>query len=259
TGQARPRRHRRAARGRSMRTSAIRAVRARQVLDSRGRPTVEVDVTLADGAVGCASVPAGASTGTHEAHELRDGDPADYDGYGVRTAVRHVHAEIAPALAGMDAREQRRLDQRLRELDGTERLARLGANAVLGVSLAACRAAAASAGEPLYARIAALAGVRDICLPMPMVNTLMGGLHAGRRMDVQAFLALPAAARSLEEAIRLSARVRASAARVMAARGMSTLLADEGGLSPGFASAREALALMVEAIEAAGLAPGVDV
>jgi enolase len=242
-----------------MRTSAIRAVRARQVLDSRGRPTVEVDVTLADGAVGCASVPAGASTGTHEAHELRDGDPADYDGFGVRTAVRHVHAEIAPALAGLDAREQRRLDQRLRELDGTERLARLGANAVLGVSLAACRAAAASAGEPLYARIAALAGVRDICLPMPMVNILSGGLHAGRGMDVQDFLAIPAAARSLEEAIRLSARVRASAARVMAARGMSTLLADEGGLSPGFASAREALALMVEAIEAAGLAPGVDV
>ena len=242
-----------------MSAARIRGVRARQILDSRGRPTVEVDVVLAGGARGRASVPSGASTGTHEAHELRDGDAADYEGLGVRTAVRHVNTEIAAALRGADAREQQRLDEQLRALDGTDALERLGANAVLGVSLAACRAAAAGAQQPLYARIAELAGMHTLTLPMPMINICSGGLHAGRGMDVQDFLAIPASAGSLEEAVRFGARVRSAAARVMAARGLSTLLADEGGLSPGLATAREALALLVEAIESAGLVPGVDV
>jgi enolase len=237
--------------------ATIRSITARQILDSRGRPTVEVDVRLGDGSVGRASVPSGASTGSHEAHELRDGGQA-YDGLGVRRAVGHVNGEIADALRGADAREQRHIDARLRELDGSERLQRLGANAVLGVSLAACRAAAAHLGRPLYAHLAALSGSRELSLPMPMVNVLSGGLHAGRGMDVQDFLVVPLAAASVEEAIELAGRVRNAAARLMQRRGLATLLADEGGLAPGFAGAREALLLMVEAIEAADLRPGED-
>ncbi len=174
-----------------MKDSAIRSVAARQVLDSRGRPTVEVDVRLADGSFGRASVPSGASTGTHEAHELRDGG-VEHEGRGVRRAVAHVGGEIAAALAGGDAIEQRAIDCRLLELDGTARLERLGANAILGASLAACRAAAAHRRLPLYAHIADLAGRREITMPMPMVNILSGGLHAGRGMDVQDFLVIPA-------------------------------------------------------------------
>ena len=239
--------------------SLIRKLRARQILDSRGRPTVEVDVELQDGALGRASVPSGASTGAAEAHELRDGDAAHYAGRGVLQAVAGVAREIAPALQGRDAHEQRAIDERLRALDGSASLQRLGANAVLGVSLAVCRAAAASARQPLYARIAELAGTREISLPMPMVNILSGGLHAGRGMDVQDFLAIPAAASTIAEAIHQVARVRAAAAEAMARRGLATLLADEGGLSPGFATPREALRLMLESIEQAGLEPGVDV
>lgn len=241
-----------------MTRATIDAVTGRQILDSRGRPTVEVDVRLTDGTIGRASVPAGASTGTAEAHELRDGG-APYEGRGVRRAVAHVDGEIAAALRGADAGAQRALDARLLELDGTATLRRLGANAILGVSLAACRAAAAQRGLPLYRYIAELAGTERITLPMPMVNILSGGLHAGRGMDVQDFLAIPAAASSVAEAIEIAGRVRSAAARLMDRRGLPTLLADEGGLSPGLADGRAALQLMVEAIEAAGLVPGRDV
>jgi enolase len=237
--------------------TAIHLLRARQILDSRGRPTVEVDVRLADGSLGRASVPSGASTGTHEAHELRDGGPS-YEGRGVRHAVANVHGEIAAAMQGRDACDQRGVDAQLVELDGTVRLARLGANAVLGTSLAVCRAAAASRGQPLFSYIAGLAGTQKIAMPMPMVNILSGGLHAGRGMDVQDFLAIPARANSIDEAIDLVGRVRSAAVRVMEGRGLSTLLADEGGLSPGLASGREALQLLVESVEAAGLRPGAD-
>jgi enolase len=240
-------------------TLAIASIRARQILDSRGRPTVEVDVALGDGSLGRASVPSGASTGAAEAHELRDRDPRAWRGLGVRRAVDHVNGEIARALAGADPRDQRGLDHRLTELDGTANLARLGANAVLGVSLAACRAAAAASGRPLYRHIAALAGVAEPTMPLPMVNLLSGGLHAGRGMDVQDFLVVPTAAASIEQAIAIVGDLRSAATDVLARRGLPTLLADEGGLSPGCESGRDALHLMIEIIEAAGLAPGRDV
>ncbi len=242
-----------------MTATAIRSLHARQVLDSRGRPTVEVDVVLEDGSLGRASVPSGASTGAAEAHELRDREPARYAGLGVRRAVANVNGEIAGALRGFDACDQPGLDRRLTELDGTPQLERLGANAILGVSLAACRAAAASLRQPLYRRIAALSGNDAISMPMPMVNILSGGLHAGRGMDVQDFLAIPASARSIAESIEMVAAVRSAASDAMARRGLPTLLADEGGLSPGLATGREALELMVESIARAGLAPGRDV
>lgn len=237
----------------------IQSIQARQILDSRGRPTVEVDVTLNSGIIGSASVPSGASTGTHEAHELRDGDPRRYAGLGVLRAVSHVNTEIAEVLRNFDALDQRRIDNELVKLDGTPQLERLGANAVLGVSLATCRAAAQALGQPLYSRIAALSETPEITLPMPMVNILSGGLHAGRGMDVQDFLAIPASATSMDEAIHLIARVRSAASEVATKRGLSTLLADEGGLSPGCATGREALQLMVESVEHAGLKPGVDI
>jgi enolase len=219
---------------------------------------VEVDVELHNGAQGRASVPSGASTGTAEAHELRDGDEHRYEGRGVLRAVANVNGEIARLLAGADVTDQRSIDNRLLELDGTEQLCRLGANAILGTSLGVCRAAAAAMRQPLYRRIADLAGMREVTMPMPMVNILSGGLHAGRGMDVQDFLAIPASASSIDEAIHIASRIRSSAAQLMAMRGMTTLLADEGGLSPGFASGREALQLMVEATERAGLRPGID-
>jgi len=241
-----------------VRAVAIRTVHAREILDSRGRPTVEVDATLDDGSFGRASVPSGASTGAAEAHELRDGDPARYAGFGVQKAVANVNGEIARALRGTDSADQRRLDDRLRELDGTPQLQRLGANATLGVSLAVCRAAAASRGQALYERIADLAEVRPT-LPLPMTNILSGGLHAGRGMDVQDFLAVPMRAASIDAAIHLMARVRAAATEVSRERGLPTLLADEGGLSPGCETGRAALELMVESIERAGLVPGEDI
>jgi len=242
-----------------MHPTAIRSLHARQVLDSRGRPTVEIDIELHDGSTGRASVPSGASTGAAEAHELRDRDPAHYGGLGVRRAVAHANGEIADALRGVDALDQRGLDTRLLELDGTAQLERLGANAILGASLAACRASAASLRQPLYQRIADLSGTSRPTMPLPMINILSGGLHAGRGMDVQDFLAIPASAGSIGEAIEMIAGVRIAATELMARRGLSTLLADEGGLSPGLATGREALQLMVEAIAHAGLEPGRDV
>jgi enolase len=241
-----------------VRAVTIRTVHAREILDSRGRPTVEVDAILDDGSFGRASVPSGASTGAAEAHELRDGDSARYAGLGVQKAVANVNGEIARALRGTDGADQRRLDDRLRELDGTPQLQRLGANATLGVSLAVCRAAAASRGQALYERIADLAHVRPT-LPLPMTNILSGGLHAGRGMDAQDFLAVPMRAASIDAAIHLLARVRSAATEVSRERGLPTLLADEGGLSPGCETGRAALELMVESIERAGLMPGEDI
>ncbi len=241
------------------RATRIRAVRARQILDSRGRPTVEVDVELGDGSIGRASVPSGASTGSAEAHELRDGDASFYRGLSVGRAVANVDGEIARALHGHDALAQREIDALLRELDGTPRLARLGANAVLAVSLATARAAAALQRQPLYARIAELAGVQAPVMPLPMVNILSGGLHASRGMDVQDFLALPARALSIADVIHTVARVRAAADDEARERGLPTLLADEGGLSPGFEHGRDALQMLCRCIERAGLRPGEDV
>ena len=213
---------------------------------------------LADGATGRASVPSGASTGAFEAHELRDGDPHRYGGFGVRRAVDNVNGEIAAAVTGIDGVDQRRLDDTLRNLDGTPQLARLGANATLAVSLAVCRAAAAAQGRWLYERIAELAEVAPV-MPLPMTNILSGGLHAGRGMDVQDFLAIPTAATSIAEAIHVVARVRSAAADVLRERGLPTLLADEGGLSPGCESGADALGLMMRAFDRAGLRAGDEV
>lgn len=242
-----------------MSRTAIREIRGRQILDSRGRPTVEVDVTLVDGSRGRAAVPSGASTGAAEAHELRDADPTVYDGRGVLRAVANVNGEITVGVCGRDALDQRALDEFLVELDGTPSLRRLGANSVLGVSLAACRAAATASEQPLYARIAELSGTRDVTMPLPMVNILSGGLHAGRGMDIQDVLAVPLRAGSMEEAIRVVARVRNAASEVMSRRGLTVLLADEGGLSPRCATTEEALALFIESVVHAGLEPGVDI
>lgn len=231
--------------------TTIRSIRARQVLDSRGRPTVEVDVLLTNGTLGRASVPSGASTGASEAHELRDGDLSFFGGLGVKNAVSNVNGEIADAMRGIGVADQRALDMQLIELDGTTQLKRLGANAVLGVSLAACRAAAAVRGKPLYRHIAELAGNSRLAMPMPMINILSGGLHAGRGMDVQDFLAIPANAKSMHEAIELASRLRNAASIVAAKHGITTLLADEGGISPGCTTGRKALELMIQTIEAA--------
>jgi enolase len=239
-----------------MKTS-IHKLLARQILDSRGRPTVEVDAWLEGGACGRASVPSGASTGAAEAHELRDGNPQRYGGLGVLKAVAHVNGEIADALRGWDALDQRRIDRQLIELDGTPQLSRLGANAVLAVSLALCRAAAHACEQQLYQRISDLCATAP-CMPLPMMNVLSGGLHAGRGMDVQDFLVIPARADSFAEALHLLARVRAAASDVARARGLPTLLADEGGISPGLESGPAALRMLVECIEQAGLAPGHD-
>jgi enolase len=238
--------------------SRIHSVHGRQVFDSRGRPTVEVEIGLDNGVSARASVPSGASTGTHEAHELRDRKEV-FNGLGVLSAVEHVNRDIAAALRGHDVMDQAGCDSLLRELDGTPQLSRLGANAVLGASLAICRASAKAAGQPLFRRIADLAGVPEATLPMPMVNILSGGLHAGRGMDTQDFLAVPISATTMLEAIQRAAQVRDAATAVCAERGIPTLLADEGGLSPGCRTGREALELMMTAIERAKLEPGVDV
>lgn len=236
----------------------INKIWARQILDSRGWPTVEVDVRLADGSFGRASVPSGASTAASEAHELRDGDIGYYEGRGVRKAVANVNTEIANDLVGSDGLDQQAIDARLRLLDGTSQLRRLGANAILGVSLSVCRAAAASQGQQFFERIAELANSPPT-LPVPMVNIFSGGLHAARGMDLQDFLAMPVRASSMEEAVHMMARVRAAATDVARDRGLPTLLADEGGLCPGLDSGREALLMMVESIERAGLRPGEDI
>ncbi len=236
--------------------SRIELVRGREILDSRGRPTVEAEVALADGTHSHASVPSGASVGASEALELRDGDASRYRGLGVLRAVANVNETIGPALVGLDAREQSKIDGRLLEVDGTADKSRLGANALLAVSLAAARAAAVSAGVPLWRY---LARERDVVLPVPMVNVVSGGLHARQNLDFQDFLIVPIGAETYSQALELAVAVHAATADLLAASGLSTLKADEGGFGPVLQRNRDALDLLVAAIERAGLAPGDDV
>ena len=236
--------------------TTVAQVRSRQILDSRGRPTVEAEVHLENGLTARASVPSGASTGKAEAVELRDGGSA-WEGRGVTRAVAHVADEISRVLVGADVTNQTEIDELMLAADGTADLSRLGANAVLSVSLAVCRAAAIATGQPLFARLAELGDTKP-AMPMPMVNILSGGLHAGHGMDVQDFLVVPVGASSYTEALDWVSQVRSQAAVICADQGLSTLLADEGGLSPGFATPEQALDLMVTAFEATGLRPGED-
>jgi enolase len=229
--------------------SAIEAVHARQILDSRGNPTVEVEVRLASGAMGRAAVPSGASTGVHEAVELRDGDPSVYLGKGVLRAVANVDDIIAPAVAGMDAGDQRALDARLVALDGSPNKGVLGANAVLGVSLAAARAAAADAGQPLYRW---LGGEQAVVLPVPMMNVINGGVHAQNSLDFQEFMVVPAGATTFAEALRLGAEVFHALKALLHERGLATGVGDEGGFAPDLASSEQAIETALEAIARAG-------
>jgi enolase len=233
----------------------IRSIVAWEILDSRGRPTVEAQITLRDGSVGTASVPSGASTGRHEAVELRDGDPHRYGGRGVQRAVQAIEGIIAPALTGR-LPMQSEIDEALIGLDGTDDKSRLGANALLAVSLATARAAAACAGIPLWRH---LAGDRQPVLPLPMVNIISGGLHAGRQLDFQDFLVIPVGARSYSEALEMCVAVYGATADVLTAAGYSTLKADEGGFGPAVGSHREALELLQQGVQAAGLKPGTEV
>jgi enolase len=228
---------------------------AREILDSRGNPTVEVDVQLEDGAFGRAAVPSGASTGAHEAVEKRDGDKQRYGGKGVRLAVEAVNGEIFDALSGIDAEDQRRLDQLLIELDGTANKSRLGANAILGVSLAAAKAAAQSAGLPLYKYVG---GVSARVLPLPMMNIINGGAHADNPIDIQEFMILPTGAPSFAEGLRMGAEIFHSLKGALKAAGHNTNVGDEGGFAPNLASADAALAFIVKAGEAAGYKAGED-
>ena len=230
-------------------------VMAREILDSRGNPTVEAEVFLDDGARGVAGVPSGASTGVHEAHELRDGGDR-YLGKGVLKAVENVNEEIADELAGFEADDQRLIDQALIKLDGTDNKSRLGANAILGVSIAAAKAAAESAGLPLYRYIG---GPNAHVLPVPMMNIVNGGAHADSGVDVQEFMIAPIGAESFSEALRMGAEVYHALKAVIKSKGLSTGLGDEGGFAPEAESTKAALDLIVEAIEKAGFKPGKDV
>jgi enolase len=229
--------------------SAIASVHGRQVLDSRGNPTVEVDVRLESGAFGRATVPSGASTGEHEAVELRDGDPALYLGKGVLRAVANVNGEIAEALVGLDAADQRALDGVLLALDGTATRSRLGANAILGCSLAAARAAAADAGLPLYRF---LGGEEARTLPVPLMNVINGGAHAQNRLDLQEFMVVPAGAPTFADGLRMGAEVFHRLKEVLHERGLATGVGDEGGFAPDLESTEQAVEVILEAAERAG-------
>ncbi len=229
--------------------SGIAQVHARQILDSRGNPALEVDVRLASGAFGRAAVPSGASTGEHEAVELRDGDPELYLGKGVLQAVANVDGEIASALAGVDAADQREVDRILVELDGTATKSRLGANAILGCSLASAKAAAADAGEPLYRW---LGGADARVLPVPLMNVVNGGAHAQNRLDLQEFMVVPAGAERFRDALRIGAEVFHHLRAVLHERGLATGVGDEGGFAPDLGSTEEAIAAILEAAERAG-------
>ena len=235
--------------------TAIVDIRAREILDSRGNPTVEVDVELADGSLGRAAVPSGASTGTHEATELRDGDER-YLGKGVRRAVEAVNGELFDALSGMDAQEQSAIDGIMIGLDGTPDKSRLGANAILGVSLASAKAAALATGLPLYAYVG---GVAARTLPVPMMNIINGGAHADNPIDFQEFMIMPVAAETGREAVRTGAEVFQSLKKELGEAGHSTNVGDEGGFAPSIGSADEAIEFVMKAIEAAGYRPGEDV
>lgn len=237
-------------------STLIHAVHGREVLDSRGNPTVEVDVILDCGSIGRAGIPSGASTGTFEAVELRDKDKKRYLGKGVLTAVQNVKEKIAPALKGKDALEQGEIDAVMLDLDGTENKARLGANAMLGVSLATARAAANALGLPLYRY---LGGINANLLPVPMMNILNGGKHADNNVDVQEFMILPVGAQNFREALRMCAEVYHSLKKVLLDMGLATGVGDEGGFAPNLTSNEDSLQLIVKAIEAAGYEPGNEV
>ncbi|MBF6570012.1 MAG: phosphopyruvate hydratase [Candidatus Binataceae bacterium] len=237
-----------------MTSSEIAQIKAREILDSRGNPTIEVDVYLRDGSFGRAAVPSGASTGAHEAVELRDGDPKRYGGKGVLKAVANVTGTIAPALAGLDASDHETIDQRLIALDGTENKSRLGANAMLGVSLAAAHAAAASRKVPLYLHL-----YRDGArLPVPMMNVVNGGRHADSSVDMQEFMIVPHGAATFRDALRMGAEVFHKLAAVLKKRGCSTNVGDEGGFAPNLGSNEEPIEAILEAIVQAGYRPGDD-
>jgi enolase len=235
--------------------TAIATVVGREILDSRGNPTVEVDVVLESGAFGRAAVPSGASTGAHEAHELRDGGKR-YGGKGVKRAVEAVNGEIRDALTGSDAGDQRAIDQRLRDLDGTENKKRLGANAILGVSLATAKAASRDRSEPLYRY---LGGTQANLLPVPMMNILNGGAHADNPIDVQEFMIAPVGAPNFAEALRMGAEIFHALKAALKAAGHTTAVGDEGGFAPNLASTRQALDFVMAAIKAAGFKPGADI
>jgi len=236
--------------------TTIESLHAREILDSRGNPTLEVDCRLADGTLGRAAVPSGASTGEHEAVELRDGDPARYGGKGEQQAVRNVAGTIAPRMKGVDARDQKRVDALLIELDGTPNKGRLGANATLGVSLAVARAAANALGLPLYRH---LGGPGARTLPVPMMNVLNGGKHADNNVDLQEFMIVPLGAPSFREALRWGVEVFHRLAQVLKKQGLSTAVGDEGGFAPNLGSNEDALKVLVEAVGAAGYTPGEQV
>ena len=236
--------------------TAITAIRGRQILDSRGNPTVEVDVTLEDGSTGRAAVPSGASTGAHEAVELRDGDKTRWGGKGVEKAIQSVNGPIAEALVGHDAEDQGEIDSSMIALDGTDNKGRLGANAILGVSLACAKAAAEAADEPLYRY---LGGSTANMLPVPMMNIVNGGAHADNPIDFQEFMVMPVGARSFSEALRCGTEVFHALKSALADAGLSTSVGDEGGFAPNIGSAREALDYIVRAIETAGYRAGSDV
>jgi len=237
-------------------SSEIRSVRAREILDSRGNPTVEAEVVLSDGSVGRAAVPSGASTGTYEALELRDGDPGRYGGKGVLKAVANVNEIIAPAVTGMPAEEQERVDRALIALDGTPNKSRLGANATLSVSLAVAHAAASHASLPLYMYLSQ--GNADL-LPLPLFNILNGGRHAEGSVDFQEFMVAPVGASSFAEALRMGSEVCHALGRILQEEGLPTTVGDEGGFAPPLARNDDAVALALRAIEAAGYRPGEEI
>lgn len=236
--------------------TTIKHVHAREVLDSRGNPTVEVEVILESGTTGRAIVPSGASTGQFEAVELRDGDPKRYLGKGVLNAVRNVNEVIGPAVAGLDATDQVAVDQAMLALDGTPNKSKLGANAILGVSLATARAAAAELGIPLYRHVG---GLTARTLPVPMMNILNGGKHADNNVDMQEFMIFPAGAPSFAEALRMGTEVFHALKAVLKSKGYNTAVGDEGGFAPDLKSNEEAILVILEAIEKAGYKPGQDV
>jgi len=240
----------------SQKPTIVETIQAREILDSRGNPTLEVTVLLTGGAQGVAAVPSGASTGVHEAVELRDGDKSRYGGKGVLNAVRHVNETLREALVGRDAFEQVQLDELMIALDGTVNKGRLGANAILGASLALAKAAANANGQPLYRY---LGGVSARTLPVPMLNILNGGKHADNSTDMQEYMVLPVGASTFREALRMGSEVYQGLKKVLHSKKLNTNVGDEGGFAPSLGSNREALELIVAAIEAAGYKPGVDI
>ena len=240
--------------------SRITDIRAREILDSRGNPTVEAEVLLDSGALGRAAVPSGASTGTREAVELRDGDSKRYAGKGVLKAVQHVNTQLRSALVGQDPRDQAQIDTRMIELDGTQNKSRLGANAILGVSLANAHAAAKDARVPLYRHLVSLiGGAREPVMPVPMMNIVNGGAHANNSLDIQEFMVVPVGAPTFREALRYGIEVFHTLKGLLAGRGLSTAVGDEGGFAPNLESNEAALKLILQAIEKAGYRPGTDV